>query len=150
MSKIAIKWAGDGSQLFIGRDSFGHVLLAGSWPDDDPEWQEWRAVKPSDLLLISLASCSAYDVVMILGRQRQPLRDLYVEVEGNQASEPPYQFTDIHLHYVVEGRGLDEKKVARAIQLSEERYCSVAATVRGVAKLSHSYHLKEPADLVAE
>ncbi len=141
MSHVAVKWAGENSQLFIGRDTFGHVVTAGSWPDDNPEWQEWKATKPSDLLLISLASCSAYDVVMILGRQRQPLKQLYVKVDGTQASQPPYQFTDIHLHYKVEGDGLDPQKVARAIQLSEEKYCSVAATVRGVATLTHSFEI---------
>lgn len=143
MSNVALKWTGADSQMFIGRDSFGHVLMAGSWPqDDDDEWQEWKAIKPSDLLLLSLASCSAYDVVMILKRQRQPLANLYVSVEGTQAAEPPYQFTDIHLHYIAEGEGLDSAKVARAITLSEEKYCSVAATIRGVAKLSHSYEMK--------
>ncbi len=138
MSNIAVKWTGQGSQMFVGRDSFGHVVVSGSWPQEDETWQEWKGVKPSDLLLVSLASCSAYDVVMILGRQRQQLTNLYVSVDGEQASEPPYQFTEIHQHYTVEGINLDPKKVERAIELSEERYCSVAATIRGVAKLSHS------------
>ena len=143
MSNVALKWTGEDSQMFIGRDSFGHVLMAGSWPQDgNEEWQEWKAIKPSDLLLLSLASCSAYDVVMILKRQRQPLANLYISVEGNQAAEAPYPFTDIHLHYTVEGDGLDSAKVERAITLSEEKYCSVAATIRGVAKLSHSFEIK--------
>lgn len=144
MSTVAVKWTGSQSQLFVGRDSHGHVTLAGSWPaeDQDDEWQEWRAPKPSDLLLVSLGSCSAYDVVMILRRQRQKLTNLYIDIDGKQNPEPPYQFTDIHLHYIVEGEDLDPKKVERAIQLSEERYCSVAATVRGVAQLSHSYEIR--------
>lgn len=146
MSEVAVKWTGQGSQMFIGRDSFGHVVMSGSWPQEGNEsWQEWKAVKPSDLLLLSLASCSAYDVVMILSRQRQELTNLYVSVDGSQASEPPYQFTNIHLHYTVEGKELDPKKVERAIVLSEEKYCSVAATVRGVAELSHSYEILENA-----
>ena len=144
MSNVAIKWTGQGSQMFIGRDSFGHVVLPGSWPQEDASWQEWKGLKPSDMLLLSLASCSAYDVVMILGRQRQPLTNLYVNVEGQQAGDPPYQFTEIHQHYVVEGVDLDTNKVARAIALSEEKYCSVAATIRGVAKLSHSFEIVLP------
>ncbi len=139
---VALKWTGAGSKLFVGRDTFGHVLLSGSWSDDDPEWQEWKAIKPSDLLLLSLASCSAHDVVLILERQRQKLTNLYIEVEAKNAPEPPYQFTDIHLHYIVEGDDLDLAKVERAVSLSEEKYCSVAATVRGVANLSHSVALK--------
>jgi putative redox protein len=141
MSNIAIKWTGQGSQMFIGRDSFGHVVMSGSWPQEDNSWQEWKGLKPSDMLLLSLASCSAYDVVMILGRQRQQLTNLYVSVDGQQASKPPYQFTEIHQHYTVEGIDLDAKKVERAIKLSEEQYCSVAATIRGVAQLSHSFEL---------
>lgn len=139
MSNIAVKWTGQGSQMFVGRDSFGHVVVSGSWPQDDDSWQEWKGVKPSDLLLISLASCSAYDLVMILGRQRQQITNVYVAVDGQQASEPPYQFTEIHQHFTVEGIDLDTNKVERAIMLSEEKYCSVAATVRGVARLSHSF-----------
>lgn len=139
MSAIAVKWAGVGSQMFVGRDSFGHVVVSGSWPDnEDPAWQEWKATKPSDLLLISLASCSAHDVVMILGRQRQELTSLYVHVDGRQQPEPPYAFTNIHLHYTVSGKTLDNHKVKRAIELSEEKYCSVAATIRGAADITHS------------
>ena len=142
MGNIAVKWAGEGSQMFIGRDSFGHVVLSGSWPDDNPDWQEWKGLKPSDLLMISLASCSAHDVVMILGRQRQVLHHLYVHVDGEQASEPPYAFTDIHMTYTLKGDDLDSNKVERAIELSEDKYCSVAATIKGVAKITHSFSIE--------
>lgn len=143
MSKIALKWTGEGSQMFIGRDSYGHVIMAGSWPDDNnDDWQEWKAIKPSDLLLLSLASCSGHDVVMILRQQRQKLTNLYIDVQGQQAPQPPYQFTEIHLHYILQGENLEAKKVERAIALSEEKYCSVAATIRGVAQITHSYSLK--------
>ena len=144
MGKIAVKWTGQDSKLFIGRDSFGHVVMSGSWPKDgNDEWTEWKALKPSDLLLLSLASCSGYDVVMISQQQRQTLTDLYIQVDGQQAEKPPYQFTDIHMHYVVKGEGLNPKKVERAITLSEEKYCSVAATIRGVANITHSFEIKE-------
>jgi putative redox protein len=143
MSSVAVKWSGKGSQLFIGRDSYGHVVTAGSWPDDNPEWQEWKAAKPSDLLLISLASCAAHDVVLILGRQRQKLANLLVRVEGQQMPKPPHAFTDIQLHFILEGEQLEPKKVERAIQLSRDRYCSVAATIRGVATISCTYEISE-------
>ncbi len=142
MGNVAVKWTGEGSQMFIGRDSFGHVVMSGSWPkDDETGWQEWKGLKPSDMLMLSLASCSAYDVVMILERQRQKLVDLYVDVQGTQADQPPYEFTEIHLHYVAKGDELDVKKLERAIELSEEKYCSVAATIRGVTKITHSYEI---------
>lgn len=142
MSNIALKWTGADSKMFIGRDSRGHVLLTGSWPSDAAEWQEWRAIKPSDLLLLSLASCAAHDVVLILKRQRQEVTDLFIDVEGEQLPDPPYTFTDIHLHYVVEGEDLDPDKVERAINLSEEKYCSVAATVRGVATITSTVEVR--------
>lgn len=143
MSNVALKWMGGNSRLFVTRDSFGNVVPSGSWPEEsDPGWLEFKAAKPSDMLMMSLSSCSAYDVVSILQRQRQPLRGLYINVDGKQASEPPYQFTDIHLHFTVEGPGLDASKVARAIDLSVNKYCSVAATIRGVATLTTSFEVK--------
>ena len=141
MSKIALKWTGQGSKLFVGRDSHGHVVVSGSWSQNDPDWQDWQGIKPSDLLLISLASCSAHDVVLILERQRQKLTNLCVTVEGQNASEPPYQFTDIHVHYTLRGESLDPEKAERAVTLSEEKYCSVAATIRGVARITHSVEI---------
>ncbi len=141
MSNVAVRWTGKDSQLFIGRDTFGHVVMSGSWPKDDPNWQEWKALKPSDLLLISLASCAAYDLVMILDRQRQNMTDVYVAVDGTQAPDPPYAFTDVHMHYTVEGVNLDPQKVERAIVLSEEKYCSVTATIRGVTTITHSLEI---------
>lgn len=144
MGQIALQWAGDDSTMFITRDSFGHMVVAGSWPKDgDEEWVEWKGVKPSDMLVMALCSCSGYDVVTILRRQRQELTDLRITADAQQASEPPYQFTDIHLHYVVTGRDLDPAKVERAIKLSEEKYCSVAATIRGVAKITNSYEVHQ-------
>ena len=142
MGQIALQWAGDDSTMFITRDSFGHMVVAGSWPKDGEEgWVEWKGVKPSDLLVMALVSCSGYDVVTILRRQRQEMTDLRITADAQQASEPPYQFTDIHLHYVVTGRDLDPAKVERAIKLSEEKYCSVAATIRGVATITNSFEV---------
>lgn len=142
MGQIALHWAGHDSTMFITRDSFGRMVVAGSWPKDGEEgWVEWKGIKPSDLLVMALASCSGYDVVTILRRQRQQLTDLRITADAQQASEPPYQFTDIHLHYIVTGRDLDPAKVERAIKLSEEKYCSVAATIRGVTKITNSFEV---------
>ena len=146
MGQIGLQWTGDDSLMFVTRDSFGHMVVAGSWPKDgDESWVAWKGVKPSDMLVMALCSCSAYDVVTILKRQRQALTGLAITAEAQQASEPPNAFTQIHLHYVVTGHDLDENKVARAITLSEEKYCSVAATIRGVAQISHSFETRPAA-----
>jgi len=144
MSSVAMKWVGPPSQMFVGRDSFGHVVVSGSWPDEASEWLEWKATKPSDLLMLSLASCSAYDVVMILRRQRQSLTGLYVRVDAEQDPNPPYAFLKAHLTYRVEGKELEPAKVQRAIELSQDKYCSVAATIRGVTELSYSFDIVSP------
>ncbi|MDX1614294.1 MAG: OsmC family protein [Candidatus Promineifilaceae bacterium] len=141
MSSVAMKWVGPPSQMFVGRDSFGHVVVSGSWPDETSDWLEWKATKPSDLLMLSLASCSAYDVVMILSRQRQGLTGLYIQVEAEQDSQPPYAFRKAHLHYRAEGDELDPRKVERAIKLSHDKYCSVAATIKGVTQLTFSFEI---------
>lgn len=129
--------------MFVGRDSRGQVLVSGSWPNDDPNWQEWKALKPSDLLLLGLASCTAYDVVTILERQRQRLTRLSLEVNSDQLPDPPFAFTEIHIHYKLGGDELDQKKVERAITLSQEQYCSVAATLRGVSKMTYSFEIEQ-------
>jgi putative redox protein len=142
MGQIMVKWTGDDSHLFVGRDSGGRVVVAGAWPKEgDDAWTEWRGAKASDLLVIALCSCSAYDVVEILRRQRQPLAGLSIIAEAEQAPEPPWPFVHIHLHYTVTGAGLDPKKVERAITLSEEKYCSVAATIRGVTRITHDFEI---------
>ncbi len=144
MSNIAVKWLEEGSRLFACRDSYGNMILSGSWPREDPGWQEWKAAKPSDLLLMSLASCAAYDVVAILERQRQRLTGMHIEVDGRQLPDPPYAFTDIHLHFTLDGEPLAPDRVARAISLSVEKYCSVAATLRGVAAITYSHTITSP------
>jgi putative redox protein len=121
----------------VGVDSFGHPLVMGSWPEKEPEW---AALKPSDLLLLAAASCSAYDVVLILSKQREPLEGLEVQCTGEQRPDPPYNFTHIHLHYIVRG-AVDEKKLKRAIQLSEEKYCSVINTLKPTVEISSDYEL---------
>jgi len=143
MGQIALRWVGEDSKMFIGRDSYGHTVVAGSWPREGGEqWQEWKGLKPSDLLVISLCSCSAYDVVEILRKQRQRLSGLYITADAKQAPEPPYHFTDIHLHYVITGQDIAANKVEKAIELSQNKYCSVAATIRGVAKITYSFEVK--------
>lgn len=142
MSNVAVKWMEEKSRLFACRDSTGNMVMAGSWADEDARGQEWKAAKPSDLLLMGLASCAAHDVVAILERQRQPLSRLRVDVDGRQQPDPPYAFTDIHLHFVLSGTRLELDKLERALNLSVTKYCSVAATIRGVATITYGFEIE--------
>lgn len=132
MSQARVRWI-TGKQ-FIGTDSTNHSVVL-STPD------EGIGMKPSELMLVALAACTAVDVVEILAKKRTPLESLEIEVDGQQDSDPPWTFRKIHVHYKLRGQGLTDKSVAQAIELSEEKYCSVAATLRGVADITTSFEL---------
>lgn len=135
MGKVILRWV-EGKMMTI-TGSNGHSVVAG--PSSDPEYP-WVGVKPAEMLLMAAASCSAYDVVEILGKQREPLLGLKVICEGDQDSEPPYRFTRIHLRYIAKG-DINQDRLERAIQLSEEKYCSVLATLRPGVPLSSSFEI---------
>ena len=97
----------------------------------------------ADLLTMSLIGCSAYDVIEILGKQRQKLNQLNVSAEAQQDETPPWKFKKIHIRYQAIGMGLDPDKVKKAIQLSEEKYCSVYATLRDVIDITHEVEVLE-------
>ncbi|MBM3124140.1 MAG: OsmC family protein [Chloroflexi bacterium] len=101
------------------------------------------SVSPSDLLTMALIGCSSFDVVEILIKQRQDLQSLKVTAESVQDDVPPWRFRRIHLHYRVEGRYIDQEKVRKAIQLSEEKYCSVYATLRDAIEITHDIDIIE-------
>jgi putative redox protein len=130
MGTVNVKWIE--ATLMTGADSAGHTLVMGWSRQREPEW---AGLKPSDLLLLAAASCSTYDVADILTKQREPLVGLEVSCTGEQMPEPPYAFTCIHLHYVAKG-AVNLNKLARAIQLSEEKYCSVLNTLKPTVKIS--------------
>jgi putative redox protein len=132
MGTATVKWI-QGKQ-FIGVDSTHHSVVL-STPD------EGIGIKPSDLLLIAVASCSAVDVVEILAKKRMPLTHLEISSSGEQDQDPPWTFRKIHMHYKIGGKNLTEKDVAQAIRLSEEKYCSVAATVRATAEIITDFEL---------
>ncbi len=140
MGTATVKWV-EGKQ-FIGVDSTNHSVVL-STPG------EGIGIKPSDLLLIAVASCSAVDVVEILEKKRMTLTHLEISSSGEQDQDPPWTFRKIHMHYKIGGRNLTEKAVAQAIQLSEEKYCSVAATIRGTAEIITDFEIMEESVLEA-
>lgn len=137
MAKTSVRWVQD--RQFVGMDSNRHAVVMSGDKDQS-------GVKPSQLLLISLSACSAYDVVEILQKKRTMLRALEVTAEGEHDADPPWAIRKIHLHYRLVGEGLTEKAVEQAIRLSEEKYCSVAATVRGVAAITTGFEIVSDSD----
>jgi putative redox protein len=134
MPKTTVRWV-TGLQ-FVGMDANRHaVVLSG---ENDP-----NGMAPSQMLLIALASCTAVDVVEILAKKRKPLSTLEITADGEHDPDPPWAFRKIHLKFRLGGKDLTEKAVAQAIALSEEKYCSVAATVRGVADITYEYEILE-------
>lgn len=132
MASANIRWV-SGKQ-FIGTDSTKHSVVL-STPD------EGVGMKPSELLLVALASCTAVDVVDIMAKKRTPLSSLEIQTSAVQDDDAPWTFRKFHLKYIVKGKGLTEKSVEQAINLSEEKYCSVAATVRGVAEVTTEFEI---------
>ena len=132
MSSASVKWIG--GKQFVGVDSTRHSVVL-STPD------EGVGMKPSELLLVALASCTAVDVVEILAKKRAGLESLEISAEAEQEKDPPWTFRKIHLTYRLKGSALNEKDVAQAIDLSEQKYCSVAATLRGEAEITYSYEI---------
>lgn len=135
MGTVNIRWVD--RTLMVGTDSNDNSIVIGRSPENN---EKFIGMKPSDLLLLSVASCTAYDVLEILIKQREPLIDLKVYCSGEQLLDPPYTFTKIHLQYQVKGK-VDIKKLERAISLSEQKYCSVISTLQQSVPVSSEYQI---------
>lgn len=132
MGQATVQWVQN--KTFIGIDSTNHSVVLSSPADG-------IGIKPSDLLLVALASCTAVDVVEILKKKKTPLTSLEIKVNGEQDADPPWPFRKIHMTFLVKGEGITERNLTQAITLSEEKYCSVAATIHGVATVTWDYQI---------
>ena len=119
MAGVNIKWTGE--QQFLAADEAGHVVVT------DPHGQGF---KPPDLLLVSLVGCAGVDVVRILEKKRQKFSSIEAKVNKQNAPDPPWTIEKIEVEWVVRGRNLKEKAVRDAVRLSEEKYCSVTASLK--------------------
>lgn len=133
--KAKIHYAGD--DFYIGTTPSGHSQAIDSKGDRK------SAASPLELLLMSVAACTAVDVVSILDKKRQDVVDYNVEITGDRRDEFPKGFTGFHINHIVKGRSISEKSVADAIELSDTKYCSVAYTVKPTAKITTSYEIIE-------
>ena len=132
-NNTVLRWLPGGNR-FISTDSTGHSVVLSTT-------DEGIGMKPSELILSALSACSSVDVVSILQKKKTPLTSLEVKVTAEQDSDPPWTFRKIHMHFILEGEGLTDDNAARAIKLSEEKYCSVAATLRGVAEITTRFEI---------
>lgn len=132
-----VKWI-EGN-TYLGTDGNGRAALMTGGADGP-------GVSPMQMLLLGLGGCTMVDVISILQKQRQPLTDIEIAIDGQRAAELPRPWETIHLHYIVTGNGLDSHKVARAIDLSVEKYCGAHATLSGVAKITHDFEIRAEAE----
>ena len=130
--------AGDG--LFVGISPSGHALAI------ETDSERASAATPMELLLLALGGCTAVDVVSILRKKRERVTGYRVEVRGERRAEHPRAFTRIEVRHVVRGHGVSERAVAAAVELSETKYCSVAATLRPGVELVTTYVVEEDSD----
>ena len=135
--KSRILWSGD--RRFVGQTESGHSIVIGTAHGDSPK----PGPSAMEVVLMGAGACSAWDVVDILQKGRLDVEDVAVELDADRAPEPPKTFTRIHMHFVVKGRGLTEAKVARAVNLSVEKYCSATKMLEKSADISHDFEIVE-------
>ena len=136
--KAMVHWQGE--VCFLATSETGHQLLL-----DGPEEAggQNKGPRPMELVLMGLGGCASYDVVSILKKARQKVLDCKVELSADRAEATPAVFTKIQLHFVVQGEGISEQHVARAVQLSAEKYCSASKMLEaGGVEITHSFEIQ--------
>ncbi|MCF6282052.1 MAG: OsmC family protein [Candidatus Polarisedimenticolaceae bacterium] len=134
--KARIKWL-DGAMM-IAEAGSGHAIVMDGPPDHGGRNMGPR---PMEMLLLGMGGCTEFDVLHILKKSRQPVTGCVVELEAERSDEEPKVFTRIHCHFIITGRGLSEKHVARAISLSAEKYCSASIMLGKTAEITHDYEI---------
>ena len=125
---------------FSGKATSGHTLIMDA---DDESGGHNAGSRPMELLLVAFGGCSGMDVISILRKKRQPVVGLEINVKGEKTEEYPKIYKEIHIEYIVKGKGVEKEAVERAIALSLEKYCSVGATLAKAGTITHSYKIIE-------
>lgn len=137
--KARLKWI-EGVQ-FVGESDSGHPVVMDGAPEGGGRNM---GLRPMEMVLIGAAGCTAYDVVHILKKGRQPVTDCVVEVDAERADETPRVFTRIHIRFLVSGAGLSESAVRRAVELSAEKYCSASIMLtRAGVEITHDFQIAD-------
>ena len=137
--KCRVKWLDHMS--FVGESGSGHSVVMDGAPDAGGRD---LGIRPMEMLLLGLGGCTAFDVVSILHKSRQQISDCEVEIEAERAADIPKVFTKIHVHFIVSGKDLDPGRVARAVELSAEKYCSASRMLAKTAEITHDFEIREP------
>ncbi|WP_281561118.1 OsmC family protein [Thalassomonas sp. RHCl1] len=130
--KAKVKWVSD--DLFLGTSESGHSVVLDANNGE-------LAPSPMENVLISLGGCSSVDVVSILKKSRQKIAGCHVDITGTRVDSVPKLFSDIHLHFVVTGKDISEKQVERAVNLSADKYCSVALMLNKSVNITHDFEI---------
>jgi putative redox protein len=125
---------------FSGKATSGHTLTMDA--DEDSGGRNAGFV-PMELLLVGFGGCSGMDVISILRKKRQPVTGLEINVKGEKTDDYPKVYKEVHIEYIVKGKGVEPQAVERAISLSLDKYCSVGATLAKTGKITHSYRIVE-------
>ena len=125
---------------FLAEADSGHAMVMDGPPDLGGRN---TGVRPMEMILMGLGGCTAIDVVHILKKSRQQVEDVDVQLQAERADTDPKVFTKINVHFVVKGTDLKEKHVARAVELSAEKYCSASIMLRASVEITHSYEIVE-------
>lgn len=126
---------------FAGEDFFIGITPSGHAQTIETDSARAAAATPMELLLIALGSCTGVDVISILRKKRQQVTGYHIEVTGERREDFPRRYTRLRVKHIVRGHDISEQAVARAIELSDTKYCSVAATLRGSAEIVTSYEI---------
>ncbi len=139
--KTRVSWLGDA--LFVGESGSGHCVVMDGPPDHGGRNV---GVRPMEMLLMGLGGCTAFDIVDILRKGRQKIVNCVTEIDAERADEVPAVFTRIHVRFTITGHQLDPRRVARAVRLSAEKYCSASIMLaRAGVKISHEFEIVEAA-----
>ena len=138
--QCTVRWQADAGMAFVAETGSGHLLTMDGAPDGGGRN---LAPRPMETVLAGTGGCTAYDVVLILRRGRHDVSGCSVSIEAERAAQDPKVFTRIQMHFTVSGKGLSEAAVARAIQLSHEKYCSASAMLAKTAEISTTFEIAE-------
>ena len=125
---------------FVGKASSGHTILMDTSPE---KGGTDTAPTPMELLLMSLGGCTGMDVVSILRKMKIEFDSLEIELKGERASEHPKVYKKIELVYKVKGKNVPEDKVKRAVELSQEKYCSISAMFKPEVEMSYAIEIEQ-------